>query len=175
MRPAALLASSMVILLGCADNALLDVEIDLPPAADVVAVVEARPASSYDFDATWAPTDAYPAARFPLDAAATSLAAVSILAETPTQNVLLQVRFCNHGVCDDASPTLCYSLDRPFHQGRRSRYRDMVTTIPSAVPVGGVCSLPPRLIDRCEIGCAANDDWLSGSWFCEGQEHVCDR
>ncbi len=161
----------------CADNAVLDLSIVVPPrtTAANTAVLDVRPASGFDLEGSdWPSSAAFPELSVELGATPLRIEA-SVPAEHVDQDLLVRVRFCATAGCATGSPAVCYRLARPFHGGRLSVFHTELVAIPEAAPVG-LCSWPPIEIDRCSIGCAEGRPWGPGASFCDDEGlHTCDQ
>lgn len=169
MRCFAALAFGLV-LVGCADNAILEVDLELPAATAGTppryAFVQSLSASTISFEGAWAGADA--GDGFLLGAAPTTQH-VSFVAEGDTigRPLGLRVRFCADRVCgalaDVDAPEARYVIARAFYRGQRTRLT--LTPVPSTSPV-------TTEIDRCAVrgcsnGAAATYCFADGRHFCE--------
>ncbi len=166
------------LLAGCADNAMLDVALELPASAiPRYALVDVRPADELDFSSgAWATSAAFPEVRVELDAATTTRVDATVPAENVSRDLLLRVRFCEASPCELDAPASCFVIEEPFHAGRVSTFHGEVRGIPEGPPEP-VCSSPPVIVDRCAVGCI-EPSRLSGPGadFCtDTGEHTCDR
>lgn len=171
------LAVAALLAAGCGQNAILELRIDLPPAATVDGV-ERRFAIVQPRTSTNPFADEWPAGDLPpieLGASATE-DRVSVVTEDTSLDVHLKVRFCIADDCtalgtggmpgDDVSPEVWYLLEHPFYEGKRTSFHIVIPTIPAAAPA------EPEEIDRCEIeGCITG----SSTMYCTTDgRHVCE-
>ncbi len=170
----------IALMTGCADNAVFDLEITLPPSSAPTTIeLDVRPGGTEGFDVDWAPTSAFPTARFELAGDRPTRVLESIVAESIEQDALVRIRFCPPagcaGLAGDAAPVTCLRFERPFHRGVRSIYRSTLGEEPPPPAPGQFCSQPPRTVTRCEVGCG-DGDWhdVPTNGFCIEGAHVCD-
>lgn len=171
----AALALALAASLGsCARNAVLEVEVTLPPqpAGDVprYAVVQFA-AEPQEFESDWAGNGDFEGV--PLGDAPTTTR-FSIVSETEPTVVLVKVLFCTNPTCDvladdpRRTPAVWYRLERSFYIGARTRWTPEILEVPPAPPTAAL------EVDKCEIeGCiragAPDSSFcrLSGAHFCE--------
>jgi hypothetical protein len=170
------MASAVVfamVLVACADqqNAVLEVEITLPPqlaSSDQVHVVtQFRRAAGYPFEAEWEPPDSPGNA---LTDAQSSIA-FSVVTEDPNTDVNVRLRFCSRAQCedlsDDNSPERWFVLEQPFYMGERTFWSAEIATIPDRRPSS------PERADRCSIrGC--NEGGEVSSYCRLDGRHLCE-
>lgn len=150
---------ALVLASGCARNAVLEVELTLPPRPEseppLFAVVQFEtddPETGREaFERVWASGDAYPGVRL---ATETQLASYSVVSENSGRVLLVKVLFCSTDRCSaieddpDVVPAVWYRLERPFYVGQRTWWRHVIDTIPLERPS------EPIPIDKCQIeGC----------------------
>lgn len=126
---------------GCAQNAILELQVQLPaaPAGDPeswFAQIQIRNATGHPFSTAegrplpWMGGD-LPAVEL-IDM--TQWDCISVISDDPTLNVHVRVRFCRSETCvdfeDSSPPERLYSLETPFYIGRRTYYRIVVPGIP---------------------------------------------
>ena len=177
LESAALTLAVALSSLGCADNAILDVDLVLPMATAEarVAVLDVRPASGFDFEGgIWQESDVYPPLETELGASTTTVVG-SVPAEHIEQDVLVRVRFCGEEACAASAPAVCFRLERPFHAGEVSTFHAEITSIPPSTPSGSVCAISPTTITRCEIGCAGVGPTMGADYCRADGSHTCDR
>jgi hypothetical protein len=170
----ALIAALALLATACARNAVLEVELELPPQPAAgepryaVVQFESQPRS---FEEDW---------RGANDHAGTALAAepvsvaYSVIAEDPSTVVQVKVLFCTTPDCsaiDDAPdrvPGLWYRLERSLYVGERTRWRQTIAAVPTDPPAATI------EVDKCEVeGCiragASETTFcrLSGAHYCE--------
>ena len=167
---------------GCADNAVFDIEIQLPPGTGA-AYVDVRPEGTVDFDASWGGSDAFPRHRFTLNESQPTMVLVSVVAESIEQDALAQIHFCpservDCAGADTVHPVSCIRFQRPFHRGLRSIYRSIIGAAPPTRAAGAprFCSEEPRVVTPCEIACS-DGEWhdVPAGGFCIEGPNVCDR
>ncbi len=167
----ALSLSLLALSVGCARNAILEVEVELPPGpTDRYAVVQFE-TGDVAFDAVWARADAF--AGTPLTTTPQTIP-YSVVSEDASTVIRMKVSFCTTPDCsgiDDAPdrvPALWYQFDRALYIGERTRWTAAITTLPTDPPED------PVEVDRCEIeGCIDAPD--STTTFCRlSGEHYCE-
>jgi hypothetical protein len=174
MSRAALALLLAVPLASCARNAVLEVEITLPPQpageSQRYAVVQFA-TEPQEFEADWAGNGEFEGVAL---GEAPSRTRFSIVTETDTTVVLVKVLFCRNPTCDvleddpRLTPAAWYRLERSFYLGARTRWSPEITEVPAGP------DMAPELVDKCEIeGCiragSADSNFcrLSGEHFCE--------
>ncbi|HJL20047.1 MAG TPA: hypothetical protein RMH99_30560 [Sandaracinaceae bacterium LLY-WYZ-13_1] len=171
-----------LLLAGCARNAVLELEIDLPrPAGRIThAVVQAR--SGAGFDGDWSQV---PAVAVPLDAScvrpepapacrdreldARCSAVVSVVAGEAelAPPLSVRVRFCADASCTAPAAPAEHrvAIERAFYRGRYTQARTCIDALPTDP------APPAEPIARCEVRCrdgtAASYCRLDGTHFCE--------
>lgn len=162
---------ALVVLSACARNAILEVEIDLPPGPmDRYAVVQFETGTT-PFDTVWARTDEYPGTRLSAMAQRVSF---SVVSESPDTQVRVKVSFCTTPDCsgiDDAPdrvPAVWYEIERSLYIGARTQWRARIATVPTDPPSG------PIAVGRCEVaGCIEAPETVS--YFCRlDGRHYCE-
>lgn len=156
---------------GCAQNAVLELQLMLPASTDAIpyfALVQVRRGADNPFEVDWAGSD--------IDAVALAnqpqRVQVSVVSSAPDTDVHLKIRFCRAPGCDaidDASaPELWFALEHPFYLGRRTAWAACIEQVPPPGPPER-----PVRVDRCQIrgciagGSAATYCTASGAHFCE--------
>lgn len=163
-------------LVGCAENAVLEVELTLPaqPAtgAPLFAYVQARSAVVVSFEEAWAGTDAVEGRALEDGVSALPFSVVAGGASFARQ-LGIRVRFCASRDCtglgDDRAPEVRYRVERAFYQGQRTRLALVIDPVPPAPPATGA---PIDEIDKCEVeGCTSGSTstycFMNGHHFCE--------
>lgn len=169
MRTSAL-ASLVCFVLGACEsqNAILEVELGLPPLQDetLFAYLQLRPAENHPFDIKWEGEDL---AGLGLEADPVTVN-LSVISEDPPDLVHAKIRFCASASCtalqDDRAPELWFALEHPLYLGERTRWKQVLPQVPSET------SAEAQTIDKCEIvGCVAGEASfycrLDGTHFCE--------
>jgi hypothetical protein len=160
-------------LAGCARNGVLEVQLTLPPnppapEPQLYAVVTMEPG---DADLSNAPiVGANPGTA--LAPGRSTVVSYSILAERFDADTQLQVAFCRSTNCtmDDLSTVRrkIYRFERPFYQGRRTRWAAEITAIP-------VLDEPSECVDRCfTFGCVEPDN-ATGDHCRRDGSHQCEE
>lgn len=169
--PIALLA---LLSLGCARNAVLEIELTVPAlpagAPDRFAVVQFE-TGDVTFEEEWQRTVEH--AGTPLTDAPQRIA-YSVVAGEEHPVVLVKVLFCTTPDCtaladaSDRAPAVWYQLEHPLYVGERTTWREAIEVLPSDPPAA------PIAVGKCEIeGCisAGTSDTtycrLSGAHYCE--------
>lgn len=180
-----LLIALAIVASGCARNAILELELELPPnpaGAQVYAVVQAR--GDLGFDEIWsdAPLEGIPLSRActrtdPAPPCADRMldpqcsAVISLIGDGDdlARPLHVRVRFCEDPTCsapaDATAPEHRVDIERGFYLGRYTQARVCVDEAPT------VTNAVPEVIERCEVRCregtAAMYCRLDGTHFCE--------
>lgn len=170
MRRAGLVALAVSLsLASCADNAILELELDLPAASGAgptYAYVQSRSADTITFDGDWAGADAPEGF---LLTSSTSVQHVSFVTSgaAMTRPLGVRVRFCSDRVCgaiaDTTAPEARFVITRAFYRGQRTTLT--LTPMPSATPATttvGKCE-----VAGCTTGTATSYCYADGRHFCE--------
>ncbi len=167
----ALLLPLALCLAACADNAILEVELDLPMAATSApqyAYVQSRSAAAIDFDGDWAGADAPEGFLLTSASSMQNVSFVTSNGATMTQPLGIRVRFCSDRVCGAIADTHAqeahFVITRAFYRGKRTNVR--LTVTPSATPT-------TTTIDRCHVaGCTTG----TATSYCYGDmgAHFCE-
>ncbi len=156
---------------GCAQNAVLDMQLMLPSAggsATRFAIVQVRRPEGHEFDDEWLgdDVDAFELGDRP------TLAQLSVDTTDPITDLRVKVLFCETRTCDalaDARPPqLWFELERPMYLGRRTAWAACIVSIPSGTP-----EMATR-VDRCQVhGCI---EGTPPSWCAGGStdRHYCE-
>jgi len=124
--------------LGCVENAILELQIQLPaaPEADPLpwfVQLQIRDASGHPFDIPWMGDDG---SAVELEAAP-RWECISVTSNDDTLDLHVRVRFCRSDNCldlaDGSPPERLYSLEHPFYIGRRTYYQITVPGIPDCM------------------------------------------
>ncbi len=163
--------------LGCARNAVFELELELPPqpAGPMrFAVVEAREGGAEPGTVELGPLNAACGRPDPAPACAdraldpTCSAVVSVVADGARSGPLdVRVRFCESPRCsvpaDASAPELQVTIERAFYEGRYTQAR----VCADEVPTGAVPVTVERCDVRCREGTAAMYCRADGTHFCE--------
>ncbi|MDQ3036232.1 MAG: hypothetical protein M3Y87_27775 [Myxococcota bacterium] len=177
MRAATLACVLALALAGCAQNAVLELQLMLPArdalvTAPIFALVQVRRADAHPFEVDWQPQADAQAVEL---GDAPARVQLSVIGRDPTIDLHVKVRFCGDPDCDgidDAdAPERWFAIEHPFYVGRRTAWAACVEDIPAARPSA------PIEVERCEIhGCTAGgatsycDPDGTGPHFCETSE-----
>jgi len=173
ITPALLLTLALPIVVGggCAQNAILELTLELPAqptGAPLLVQVQARTAETVDFAESWAGTE--PVSGLGL-ADEPSTRTVSIVGgDDLTRELGIRVRFCREAECtglgDDRAPETQVLVERAFYLGHRTRLRLEIPEVPGPSPV-------PMRVERCRVeGCLAG----TTSTYCSlDGRHFCDQ
>ncbi len=168
-----LTACAALLLFGCAENAILEVDLQLPaqpttgPA--LFAHVQARSADVVSFDETWAGTDAIEGRELAEEASPLPFSVVAG-GSAFTRKLGVRVRFCETPACtglgDDYAPEMRYRIERAFYRGRRTRVTIAIASVPTAPPGEA------EVIEKCDVeGCTSGSTlsycFIDGRHFCE--------
>ena len=171
MKPLPLCLLSLIALVGCARNGVLEVQITLPPnppapEGPLFAVVTMEPGSAML-------TNTPVVGANPGTALANGMPTVvnySIIAERFDVDTQLQVAFCRSADCTDDLTTIRRSIfhfERPFYRGRRTRWSTEITEIPDG-------ETPVVCVDRCfTFGCVEPDN-ATGDHCRRDGSHQCE-
>ena len=172
------LALSLAILLsGCAENAILELTLELPPAADVGRADATHVVVDVATDGS---EEVPPDSAFPLSGAFRAAAAdapnrvpVSLVAggERLEAPLWVRVRYCGAPDCaaigDDAPPTAYVRIDRPFWLGQVS---EATAALPGPWDDPEVARLA-----KCDVRACADPRFTSGEPTCTGDgRHWCE-
>lgn len=165
----ALLLPLALCLAACADNAILEVELDLPAATgtQMFAYVQSRSADTIDFGTEWAGADA--PEGFLLTSGG-SVQHVSFVTSGPamTRQLGIRVRFCSDRVCgaiaDTTAPEAQFVIERAFYRGHRTTLR--LTVVPTAMPTTHT-TITKCDVAGCTTGTATSYCYADGRHFCE--------
>jgi hypothetical protein len=169
-------ASIVLALVGCADNAILEVELDLPAAnADTrYAVVQGR-SGEVDFDATWAGGGVIDGLEL-----SNETMLVGIEADDGGEidaPLALRIRYCIDPACGDArdgeAQEIQVTVERAFYEGEYTLLRAEALPLPDVIDcTTGGCAPERVMVEKCRIeGCRAGMtiNWCNsdGLHFCE--------
>jgi hypothetical protein len=165
----ALLLPFALCLAACADNAIFELELDLPAATgtQMYAYVQSRSADAITFDGDWAGADAPEGF---LLTASPSVQHVSFVTTgaAMTRRLGVRVRFCSDRVCgaisDTNAPEADFDIQRAFYRGKRTTLRVTVTPTPTPAPVTTVMKCE---VAGCTTGTATSYCYADGRHFCE--------
>lgn len=147
MRRSLLFAIGCLALVGCAQNAILELQVELPPAPtpdDWYAQIQVRRASDHPFDIPWTGGDLEAIELGPQR----QWDCVSVQSFDPDIDLNVRVRFCRSPNCldlDDGTPReRWYRLEHPFYVGRRTYWSTQIAEVPECETDGdcggvGVC------------------------------------
>ena len=186
-RPVALATAVLAVLSGsCAQNAFLELQIELPPnawqaAGDRFANVRII-AGDADFAQDWEVDEPLP--PFLLDPNVPTVQRVSVEAKeaSETKPVLAKIRFCRDPNCialgDDAAPEVRLRIERAFYVGKRTSYTWSIPCVPNVSGQTGappVCAVPNDAVTevpKCKVaGCVGG----APREYCIGGQHYCER
>lgn len=163
--------ASAFLAAGCAQNAALEIAIELPagPAdgSRVFVLVQPRKAADNPFEDEWRGDDL---AAVELLEGESFVDNISVMSTDDTTDLNLKVRFCASPNCtaieDDTAPELWYALQHPFYIGERTSWGVEIFEIPLARDT------EPDVVEKCQIkGCV--DGPLSS--YCRMDErHLCE-
>lgn len=185
MRPVGL--ALLLLLSGCARNAIFELEVDLPPqptgVAPLFAVIQVS--NELAFDASWSALERLEGIPLPATCArpltppacdVRALApdcseVVSVVGEGDglDRPLRVRVRFCEDAACtaarDATAPEVRVEFERALYPARYTQGRVCVDSVP-ATPAP-----EPLVVDRCEVRCREGDAAMhcraDGTHFCE--------
>jgi hypothetical protein len=158
-------------LAGCAQNAALEITLDLPPGPSdgttVYVLTQPRSAAENPFTDEWRGDD-LPAIELMPGMAIEDQ--ISVLSTDDSTDLNLKVRFCANENCtaieDDMAPERWYALEHPFYIGERTYWSVSIPTIPT------MRDTEPTPVEMCDIrGCVDGD--LSSYCRVDGR-HLCE-
>lgn len=179
-----LVIAALLLASGCAQNAVLELQLELPPAPDAsqqwFAQVQVRRAESSGFDATWMGDD-LPGIEL---GAASSWACTSVESHDATLDLNVRVRFCKSPRCDmlgdDTAPERRFHIEHPFYLGRHTYWSAVIDEVPECT-TDADCALGRCIGNRC--GCSTDADCCPASGCtcgastpcptCEGDPALC--
>lgn len=175
------IVAAALMLTGCAQNAILEVELDLPAsnaaAADVRYVVVQGRSGEVDFATEWAGGGIAGGLEL---APASQTVVVGIEADDSneiTDPLSLRIRYCRDETCtdpgDDDVQEVRVRIARAFYQGEYTELAKDLITLP---PVMACTSCPvegPIDIEKCDVrGCREGDT----AYNCTGDDvHFCEE
>ncbi len=185
-RPASLLALGMLLgaasVSGCAQNAIFELTLDLPPrpaslpaSTPMYAFPQLRSGTSEAFTDRWAGQD--PLTGVELTAERTEMK-ISVIgnSDIEARSVRLKTQFCVDPRCngfgdDSMAPISCVQFERVFYVGTFTSYRlTHIDVVPTIVTCGMSDVFP---VGRCDVrGCVDGDTTSycrleDGTHFCE--------
>ncbi len=170
---------------GCTRNAILELELDLPPqpsGSALYAVVQVR--SQGSFDEPWddvpleglplgtsctRPDPPIPCHDRMLDPACSEVISIVAGEDAITEPLSVRVRFCSDPTCsapeDAGAAEQRVEIERAFYVGHYTQARVCIDEVPA------VTDPEPEVIDRCDVRCREGTSMLQcrldGTHFCE--------
>jgi len=180
VRP--LLLALVVAGSGCARNAYLELQVDLPPndRPDARFAVVQVVAGEVPFKDQWAGGDPIPVVK--LSSNPTPLrVSVEGNGENETKPILVKARFCKDASCtalgDDVAPQVWLRIDRAFYIGQRTSFTWKIGCVPNVVgqtdppPTCDVAQESLTTVPKCKVaGCRSGVT----SEYCAGGKHFCE-
>lgn len=158
---------------GCAENAVLELQVELPAAPEGdpdpwFAQVQVR-RSNASFDATWEGLDPRTLELGPEP----QWDCISVQTGDDSVDLNVRVNFCRTSDCeglgDDRPPERRYFLEHPFYLGRRTYWATSVERVPECATDADCAQ--GRCLDDGRCGCAADIDCCpDGSCACPGEQ-----
>lgn len=171
-------ALSALLAVGCVDNSILELEVDLPPqpagvSEQVYALVQIRSSRMFSFEMDWLSAGEDPEGFALGSERATQR--ISIVAEPRDyeEDLLLRVVYCSSPRCsnlgDDTAGERRLVIAHPFYDGERTR---VSWTVGDYTPV----VIPTEeQVEVCDVeGCRAGDD-LADYCYSGTTDHFCSR
>ncbi len=176
-----------LLLSGCAQNAVLELQVQVPPAPDPstprYALVQVRRADATGFGVAWTGDDP-PGVALGQQAA---WVCTSVESHDETVDLDVRVRFCGSATCDalgdDTAPELRYHIAHPFYIGRHTYWSAQIAAVPECM-VDSDCPAGVCVAARCS--CTTDTDCCPGGdcsacggssgepcATCEGQPASC--
>ena len=179
-----LLLGALLLLSGCARNAIFELELELPPqpaGAPLFAVVQLR--NDAGFDADWSgvglvsgipltacsrPSPAPECELRDLDPACANVVSVIGDEDDLTRPLRVRVRFCQDATCgspaDASAPEARIEIERALYTGAYTQGRACIDAVPAMLE-------DPIRIERCDVRCREGDAVThcraDGTHFCE--------
>jgi hypothetical protein len=159
---------------GCAQNAILELEVVLPqlsgPDGEVFALLQPRKPEGYPFENAWAGSD-LPA--IPLSAVTRRVDMVSVESDDEATDLQIKITYCNSASCTELGDALrqeWFLIERPFYIGARTHVTlETSSSLPTDPPGPGAV---PTVIGRCDVrGCV--EGMLSDYCRMDGR-HLCE-
>lgn len=170
-----------LLLTGCARNAFLELQLDLPLSPDEryanIRVVTA----DTPFEQVWEGDNPIPADRLSKTQRSSQRISVEASDTSETKRVRVKVRFCKSPTCtdlkDDSAPEAWLELERAFYIGERTSFPWVIGCIPNtpdvATPVCDVKNRTTLEVAKCKVaGCRAGAPTSS---YCVGPNHFCEQ
>jgi hypothetical protein len=153
------LLAVFLLLGGCAENAVLELQVQIPPAPDpsteTYAQVQVRRADATGFDVSWTGDDPQ-GVQLGQDAA---WVCTSVDSHDATIDLDVRVRFCGSPACDalgdDSAPEVRYHLEHPFYIGHHTYWSAQIAAVPECT-TDADCALGRCVDGRC--GCETDAD-----------------
>lgn len=169
--------------LGCARNAFLELDLDLPKnesGSDRHAVVRVV-SGARDFEEDWQSGDQVPGVK--LSTTQRTLHRLSIEADSDSETtpVRVKVRFCTDPNCaalgDDFAPEVRLHIERAFYIGQRTSYTWKTDCIPNVAgqtdsPTCAIFNEDETTAAKCDIGGCRSGSTRN---FCTGGKHFCEE
>lgn len=163
--------------IGCVDNSILELEVNLPvkpstlpDTEDVYAFIQIRSSRVSDFENDWLPTESIDGFLL-TDAPSTQTISIVSEPQDYDSDLLLRVLYCSSSRCselgDDMAGERRLRIEHPFYDGERTRvmwdvgeYTDIEVTEPEVIPLCQVQGCRPGdITDYCYMG--TNDHFCS--------------
>lgn len=178
-------AIALASLAGCSQNAMLELELDLPaqsgPQAPARYANVRIVSGEVPWDQDWQVDAPLPSPK--LDPSQPSVERVSVEgnADNEAVPVRVKVRFCVDPNCtaigDDQAPEVRLQIDRAFYVGQRTSYAWSIACVPNVPGQNDgapACSVSQRSIvdvSKCQVqGCRTGVT----SSYCVGDKHFCE-
>ncbi len=157
---------------GCTDNAVLELEVDLPAnttGTDLYAFIQVR-TDELGFDVPWSGAD--PVDGFLLSPTERSTQPISIVADAADfeRDVRVRATFCSAPRCDgfgdDRAAESRLEIEHPFYSLSRTNVMWRIETVPAMTDPA------PVFVERCSVagcrdGTTSDHCRMDGTHFCE--------
>ena len=167
--------------MGCAQNAVFELTLDLPPrpasvpaGTPMYAFPQLRSGTTEAFMDRWAGQDPLTGVELLPGERTTMQISVIGNADIETRPVRLKTQFCVDPRCngfgdDRGAPIECVELERVFYVGKYTSYPHQILDVPTATDcTAGVIAIERCLVHGCRDGDTANYCRLEdGTHFCE--------
>jgi hypothetical protein len=169
--------------LGCARNAFLELEIELPKnerAEERHAVI--RVVTETPFDIEWQGDNPIPPVKLSTTGVTSQRVSIEGTSDSETKPVRVKVRFCKQPNCtdlqDDRAPEAWLEIERAFYIGKRTSLKWTIACVPNVVdvtPAPPTCAAPNKTvvpIEKCKVsgcrgGAPTSNNCVAGKHFCE--------
>lgn len=171
-----------LLMLGCARNAFLELEVDLPKndrTSDRFAVLRVVTGDT-PFEQEWQGDNPIPPVKL-TSAPTIQRVSVESTSDSETKPIRVKARFCKSATCtaigDDRAPEAWLEIERAFYIGQRTAFRWAIDCVPSTAddPAPMTCAVANKttnVVGKCKVeGCRSG----TTTSFCVGTTHYCEQ